>query len=165
MSCDGRAWPNIGHKMLGLAPLAKQFVDPTDSVLGSLAASRQAPSATGLRSSYQELIKRAFRPEWWGGTAPVAVGADSFSQMEANFSLFWGLAIQVYEATLVSDDTPLDRYASGDSSALSPRQQRGMDIFMNKGRCASCHSGAEFSGASVSNVVADRYERMHMGNN
>jgi cytochrome c peroxidase len=160
MSCDGRAWPNIGHKLLALTPLAKQHVDPTDSVLGPLAATRQ-----GLQVSYPDLIKRAFRSEWWSGTSPITVGADSFSQMEANFSLFWGLAIQSYESTLVSDDTPLDRYATGDTSALTPQQQRGMNIFMNKARCSTCHGGAEFTNASVSNVVPDRYERMHMANN
>ena len=40
--------------------------------------------------------------------------------MEANFALFWGLAIQFYEATLVSDQTPFDRYQAGNQNALSP---------------------------------------------
>jgi hypothetical protein len=30
--------------------------------------------------------------------------------MEYNFSLFWGIAIQLYESTLVADQTPLDQY-------------------------------------------------------
>ena len=30
--------------------------------------------------------------------------------MEYNFSLFFGLAVQAYEATLVSDQTPFDRF-------------------------------------------------------
>ena len=35
---------------------------------------------------------------------------DEFSLIEYNFSLFFGLAVQMYEATLVSDDTPFDRF-------------------------------------------------------
>ena len=30
--------------------------------------------------------------------------------MEYNFSLFWGVAIQMYESTLVADQTPLDKF-------------------------------------------------------
>jgi hypothetical protein len=32
--------------------------------------------------------------------------------MQANFSMFWGLAIMMYEATLVSDGSPMDQYAA-----------------------------------------------------
>lgn len=37
-------------------------------------------------------------------------GTQPYSQMEYNFSLFWGVAIQMYESTLVADQTPLDKY-------------------------------------------------------
>ena len=44
--------------------------------------------------------------------------------MEANFSLYWGLSIMLYEATLVSDDTPWDRFRRAHpdptDSALNP---------------------------------------------
>jgi len=30
--------------------------------------------------------------------------------VEYNFSLFWGVAIQMYESTLIADQTPLDKY-------------------------------------------------------
>jgi cytochrome c peroxidase len=164
MSCDGRSWPFVGRKMLKLTPLGKQLADPADSVLGPLANSRQAAGRPGLQASYSDLIQKAFRPEYWSASAPVQLGGVSFNQMEANFSLFWGLAIQTYEATLVSDDTPVDRYAAGDASALTAQQQRGLDIFMHEAKCAECHSGPEFTGASVSHVALDRFERMHMGN-
>jgi len=36
---------------------------------------------------------------------------DQYTQMEANFAFFFGLAVQSYESTLVSDDSPFDRYA------------------------------------------------------
>ena len=40
----------------------------------------------------------------------MTLGAKDFTQMEYNFSLFFGLAVQLYEATLVADDTPWDRF-------------------------------------------------------
>jgi cytochrome c peroxidase len=105
MSAAGRTFPEIGKKLLLLKPLGLQVVDPNDSVLGPLA---DAP--TGLRTTYAALIQQAFKPKWWNSSTPVLMGTTSYSMTQANFSLFWGLSIMLYEATLVSDDTPIDRY-------------------------------------------------------
>jgi cytochrome c peroxidase len=78
--------------------------------------------------------------------------ANEFTQMEANFALFFGLAVQMYEATLVANDTPFDRFQEGDSGALTAQQQLGLDIFLNDGRCINCHGGPEFTNASVGNA-------------
>ncbi len=40
-----------------------------------------------------------------------------------------------------STDSPLDQYLSGDTTALSPKQKKGMDLFYSKAKCATCHSG------------------------
>jgi cytochrome c peroxidase len=49
-------------------------------------------------------------------------------------------AIAAFERTLVAGDSPFDRYFyGGESKALSDAQQRGFDLFVNKGRCVSCH--------------------------
>ena len=72
--------------------------------------------------------------------------------MEANFSLFWGLAINLYEATLVADQTPYDAWASGDKTALTDQQLEGLRIFLNEGKCINCHGGSEFAGATISGL-------------
>jgi cytochrome c peroxidase len=77
--------------------------------------------------------------------------SQQFTLMDYNFPLFFGLAIQMYESTLVSDDTPFDRFAAGTKGALTDQQQQGLNIFLNNG-CIACHSGAEFTAASVANV-------------
>lgn len=77
---------------------------------------------------------------------------NEFTQMEANFSLFWGLAIDLYEKTLRSDQSPYDRFAEGDDSALTPQQLEGLDIFLNQGRCINCHGGPEFTKHTVSHI-------------
>ena len=126
MSADGRDFRQVGKKMLARKPLAKQLVDPTDSVLGAISSSPDK----GLKTTYSALIQKAFLPEWWrfsrhmcvagdGSTVssvnPAAfescpAGAQDYSQMEYNFSLFWGVAIQMYESTLIADQTPLDKF-------------------------------------------------------
>ncbi|HNR23207.1 MAG TPA: cytochrome c peroxidase [Steroidobacteraceae bacterium] len=50
-------------------------------------------------------------------------------------------AIAAFERTLVSGDSPFDRYYfGGDKSALSAAAIRGFDVFLSKGRCVSCHT-------------------------
>ena len=57
-------------------------------------------------------------------------------------------AIAAYERTLITTDTPYDRFVRGDEKALSEAQLRGMALFQSVG-CIMCHSGPNFSGASV----------------
>ena len=159
MSAAGRPFPKIGKKMLGLTPLAKQKVSPADSILGSVAAPDR-----GLTVSYAGLIARAFNPKYWNATDIIVFNngvpavlpdphrpltTDEFTQMEANFSLFFGLAVQLYEATLVADDTPFDRFAAGDNNALTYQQLEGLDIFLNEGKCINCHGSSALTNASV----------------
>jgi cytochrome c peroxidase len=126
MSADDRNFLQVGKKLLARKPLAKQLVDPTDSVLGTLS---NAPS-NGLKTSYAALIQQAFQADWWKFPLHLCLAADGsiqakvdplrfevcpagttdYSQMEYNFSLFWGVAIQMYESTLIADQTPLDQY-------------------------------------------------------
>ncbi|HEY0720422.1 MAG TPA: cytochrome c peroxidase [Gammaproteobacteria bacterium] len=57
-------------------------------------------------------------------------------------------AIAAYERTLITPDTPYDRFVRGDLTALKPAQLRGMGLFQSVG-CVNCHSGPNFSAASL----------------
>jgi cytochrome c peroxidase len=160
MSAAGRTWPKIGVRLLAARPLAQQRVDSTDSVLASV----RHTSGTGLNDTYLRMVQAAFRPEWWQGTAQVNIAGTNYTQAQANFSLFFGLAIQMYGATLVSDDSPFDRHMAGDNHALSTSARQGLAIFFGKGKCANCHGGAEFTNASVRKVKKEAMSRMIMGN-
>jgi len=49
-------------------------------------------------------------------------------------------AIAAFERTKIAGNSPFDRwYFGGEEDALTPAQKRGFDIFVNKGRCVSCH--------------------------
>ena len=77
---------------------------------------------------------------------------DRFTQLEFNFSLFFGLAVQAYESTLVSDDSPMDRFAEGQINALNNSALAGMRLFTGRTGCNACHAGAELSLAKHSGV-------------
>jgi cytochrome c peroxidase len=50
-------------------------------------------------------------------------------------------AIASFERTIVSGDSPFDRFMyGGDKNAMSKQAQRGLEVFLGKGRCVSCHT-------------------------
>lgn len=52
-----------------------------------------------------------------------------------------GKAIAAYERTLVSGNSPFDRYQyKGIKSAMSPSAVRGLKVFKGKGLCVTCHT-------------------------
>jgi len=55
------------------------------------------------------------------------------------------LAIAAYERTIVSDDSPFDRFMRGDRTALAAEQLRGKALFETKAGCGACHNGALFT--------------------
>ena len=51
-----------------------------------------------------------------------------------------GKALASYQRTLISANSPFDRwYYGGDAQAVSAQQQRGFELFTGKAGCASCH--------------------------
>ena len=49
-------------------------------------------------------------------------------------------AIAAYERTLVSFDSPFDRFIAGDKNAIDDSAKRGWELFNSKGRCNKCHA-------------------------
>lgn len=142
MRCTGRPingpTNSLAAKMLARPPLQFQRVSPTDSVLGELAD----PDGPGLicggaACTYRGMIEEAFGP---------AMAADA----ENIFTLIWGESVQAYQATLIPDQTPFDRFLAGQLNALTPRQIFGLIRFVGRGNCVACHAGPMLSDATVS---------------
>lgn len=167
---------DTGRKLIRLRPLALQLVTRDDSVLGRYSAWPAKGLRPGHTASYDRMIERAFHDKWWRSKSLVVPqpdgslrfiseregrgNPDAYTLLEYNFALFFGLAVQMYETTLVSDDTPFDRYMEGQHSALSLQQIRGLEVFnSNIGRCVNCHGGAEFTNASVTSAHSKRLFR------
>jgi cytochrome c peroxidase len=196
MSADGRPFPEVGRRLtlelgrfyrgtgqrlLTARPLALQLVHRDDSVLGPHSRWPQR----GLDVTYETLIRFAFHRKWWDSPRLIRVAADGtttvvsqrdgdpstdeYTLLEYNFSLFFGLAVQAYEATLISDDTPFDRFLRDPVNApLSPAAERGRQIFFNenpnpRGSCRFCHSGSLLSEASVDTIAAAGMVRISNG--
>lgn len=166
---NSRTWPEIGRKLLSLQPLARQRVSENDSVLGPLAKGarrglnqkRFVDALGSPMNGYRYLIQKAFRPEYWSSdlsvTLPGPGGAPgaTFSQIEANMAFLFGVSVMLYEATLVSDDAPFDRWMAGSGSPVpgfGVAELRGLNVFVNEGKCINCHGGPEFTNASVRNA-------------
>ncbi len=121
MACTGRSFPDVARKLLTTIPLRKQRVSTGDSVLGPY-ANRFGP---GLKPThlYAALIMRAFASKYWAlpglyriadedhdGVAELHRDLRGYTQMEINFSMFWGLSIMLYERTLISDQSRFDSW-------------------------------------------------------
>ena len=186
MGSGGRTFKDIGKRLAPADSLRQQEVSANDGVLGRYA---NGGDHRGLKTTYRELIETAFEPIWWRSNLIVTVAGDGsptfvprpnrpllsneYTMLEYNFSLYFGLSVQLYEMTLISDDAPVDRYFDGDTHALTDQELRGMDVFTGDSACAGCHSGAEFTdnstrilfGAVVDGVKqpAELVERMFNG--
>jgi cytochrome c peroxidase len=127
MACNNRHFADLGRKLLSSTPLSLQPVSKTDSVLGSLVKS----SGYGLNTTYAALIQQAFDPSWWNGPAQkyrmdttshhwVADNTKGYTQAEINFSMFWGIAIQLYESTLITAGSPSTEFDARQARGSSP---------------------------------------------
>ena len=77
------------------------------------------------------------------GGAATASDTNQFSQIEANFSLFWGQSIHLWATILVPDDTPFDKFLDANADTGTSVGETGepllvLDIPHNGGnqRCA-----------------------------
>jgi len=175
-----------GKRLSNIRPLAGQLVHPSDSVLGAHSRWPQP----GLGDKYEKMIQAAFRPEWWNSNRRIYVAPDGWVTVgngnhkdpevaeyrlaEYNFALFFGIAVQMYEATLVADDTPWDRFRrqhpDPTDPALNPWVNTSPDhisrlalfgahLFNDRSRgpsnirCSNCHEQAELTDASVRRIT------------
>jgi cytochrome c peroxidase len=53
--------------------------------------------------------------------------------------------------TIISRDTPFDRWQRGDASAVSESAKRGWEVFQ-RAKCTNCHSGVFFTDWQFHNV-------------
>ena len=54
-------------------------------------------------------------------------------------------AIAAFERTLISNNSPFDKYAAGQFDALTSQQRRGLDLFRSAStRCFECHAAPTF---------------------
>ena len=160
-------------------------------MLGAL-ANKDKPGLA--KTDYTTMIQDAFQKVWWESDVTVRVAADGtttfvnakdakktpigyddYTLAEYNFGLFFGLAVQLYESTLVSDDTPWDRFRREHPAATDPALNPwtntspeyigrlalfGANLFNDRTRtasnvrCSNCHESAELTDNATRRVAA-----------
>jgi len=155
MGCRNRTFPDIGRKLLSRQPLENQKVHWNDSILGDLSLSVENNLQPALNTTYNRLVKETFNKKYWSfrrrGSFGTPFSGLAYNQMEANFAMFYGLSIQMYISTLVSDDTPFDRSTrdiEGLPIDLTTSELNGLHE-LRKSHCLLCHIGPTFTAASV----------------
>src|SRR5260370_17054368 len=71
-------------------------------------------------------------------------------------------ALASYERTLVSFDSPFDRFIAGDKSAIDDPAKRGWELFNTKARCNKCHALTETK-RDVTNFVDNDFHNIGIG--
>ena len=78
-------------------------------------------------------------PDELGFSATEAAVRVGLSEREMAF------ALANYVRSILSGDSPFDRFVNGDRGALDAREQQGLQIFRGKGNCTACHVGPNFT--------------------
>jgi cytochrome c peroxidase len=117
MSHAGQDFAGVADRLVHATPLNLATNHPAD-IAAALAG----------RPDYTELFERAF------GDKEITATRIAF-------------AIATYERTLISDQSPYDRFIAGQQNALTPQQRQGLQE-MTIRRCTDCHAGDLFTDQS-----------------
>jgi len=123
---DGRA-ASLEEQALG------PVQNPVEMAMPSMAVVKEKLSAD---PTYVEEFKAAFPPDG-------AITETHIAQ-----------AIASFERTVLSGNSPYDRFVAGDKSAMSEAAQRGYALFKDpaKGNCETCHVGFNFTDENYNNI-------------
>jgi cytochrome c peroxidase len=125
---DGRS-PTLEHQ-------AVNGISPTGSMNAGGAKDAQ-PSSENIKqiAGYRDAFARAYPNE--------PLSAETIAKALASF-----------ERTLVSRDSPFDRWVAGDAAAMSAAQVRGFGLFIDpaKANCAVCHAAPNFTDNGFHNL-------------
>lgn len=122
MGHEGRTWTDVTQKLKHARPLVLATDLPRDMA---------AAVAGGV--TYPELFTAAF------GDAEIRAERIAF-------------ALATYQRTLTPDQTPWDLYEQGQSSALTPEQTNGLNLFLGEAKCSLCHTPPLFSDDDFHNL-------------
>lgn len=114
MAKSGRTWADVAADLTRSRPLALATNLPPDTA-----------AAIARHSTYAELFEAAF-------------GDETITPLRIAF------ALATYQRTLVADQTPYDRFAAGDTSALTGRALYGWRQ-LRAFHCTACHTPPLFT--------------------
>jgi len=144
----GRASPtvvNTGYNSIQMWDGRKATLE--EQAIGPMVADVEMNADLGVvfkwlngNAGYRQAFAKAYPGE--------AIGEKTFSK-----------AIAAFERTVLSNDSPFDRWLKGDGKAMTAQQVRGFRLFQdeNKGNCATCHAAPNFTDNGFHNIGLASY--------
>ncbi len=134
----GRSAPTVWNSAFN----AVQFWDGRAESLEAQAAGPVTnPIEMGMKS-WDEVVARLESIDGYKKAFNDAFGGNPISKDLAT------KAIAAYERTLITPNSPYDKFVGGEKSALTEQQVRGMNKVAELG-CTGCHSGPAFNGPGM----------------
>jgi cytochrome c peroxidase len=107
--------------------------DPNENEIGSAAVDNP-------REAWARIAARVQKNETY-----LAMFETAFGVADVEIVHVVNALAAYIDADFRAQDTPFDRYLSGDKAAMSEDQVTGMTLFYGKAGCSRCHSGPLFS--------------------
>lgn len=114
------------------------------------------------RSATMEIqTMAAWRNQMGADPDKIAARLNAIPAYKAAFNRVYGMdanglnivkSLTTYVRSLTSGDSPWDRHEKGVAGAVSADAIAGFDLFLNKGRCASCHTPPVYTSGGFYNV-------------
>jgi cytochrome c peroxidase len=106
----------------------------------------EQPVEMGMAGREEEIVRSLRDDEYYAKAFRTAFPGDQDPWSVLNVVR----ALASFVRTIVSFDSPYDRWLRGDHGALEPEQVRGMDLFFSERlECFHCHGGFNFTDSST----------------
>jgi cytochrome c peroxidase len=136
-----RSAPTVINRAYSLA----QFWDGRASTLEEQAKGPMANPAE-MGNTHEALVDNLKKVQGYRVLFAKVFGTEDFTIEQV------AKAITTFERTLMSGNSPYDRYQAGQKHAMTAAQVRGMNVFFDKAKCDACHEGVNFTSNMYANL-------------
>ena len=115
----------------------------------------------GRATTLEAQVLAAWRAQIGADPAKATAAINAVPGYRSQFIAVWGSeatpdsvvkSLAAFFRSLVSTDSPWDRYEAGDARAVSKDAIEGQALFAGKGRCTACHAPPYFGNSSFFNI-------------
>ena len=96
------------------------------------------------------VLPSAYRQKFWQAFGSPEITSGNIVKAIANFL-----------RTIIVNNSPFDRWVSGDRSAISQSARKGFLLFTGKAKCVECHSSPNFSDSKFHNTGINSLDPGH----
>lgn len=116
-----------------------------EQCMGPLGNMNEMTSIDNVHGAHQQIQQRIQSIKGYTPLFDEVFGAGQITMENI------GKAIATFERTILSGDSPYDRYVAGDKTAMTVEQIHGYQVFKDVG-CILCHAGPNFADGRFRNI-------------